>query len=174
MASSNASRPDHLVLADLQATLELGANLARLWLDLPPEARPILLLEGDLGAGKTSLVQGIARGLGIGEPITSPSFALAHRYSGLLQGRPTQLVHLDLYRLEQPASADELFFQEEEEAQALGALLAVEWPGRLSALPPDAWLVQLQLLEPARPEAGRTALIRAEGSAPPAAPARPQ
>ena len=74
----------------------------------------ILLLSGPLGAGKTSLVQGLAEGLGITEPITSPTFALAQHYP---QGEP-QLVHLDLYRLEQPASADELFLQEEEEARA--------------------------------------------------------
>ena len=58
------------------------------------------------------------------EPITSPTFALAQHYP---QGEP-KLVHLDLYRLEQPASADELFLQEEEEASATGALMAVEWP----------------------------------------------
>ena len=66
MASNNASRSDQLVLADVLATEALGANLARLWLGLPLDSRPILLLEGDLGAGKTSLVQGLAAGLGIG------------------------------------------------------------------------------------------------------------
>jgi tRNA threonylcarbamoyladenosine biosynthesis protein TsaE len=174
MASNNASRSDQLVLADVLATEALGANLARLWLDLPLDSRPILLLEGDLGAGKTSLVQGLAAGLGIAEPITSPTFALAQHYSGQRDDTPTQLVHLDLYRLEQPAAADELFAQEQEEAQTLGALLAVEWPGRLSAVPEDVWFLQLTLLDPARPEAGRSARIRASGSAPPAAPATPR
>lgn len=166
MDSCDAFRPVPLVLADVQATEALGADLARLWLELPVAERPILLLEGDLGAGKTSLVQGIAAGLGIAEPITSPTFALAQHYSGRRDGQPTHLVHLDLYRLEQPASADELFAQELEEAEALGALLAVEWPGRLSRLPPDCWQVQLQLLDPARPEAGRRALITDAGAAP--------
>jgi tRNA threonylcarbamoyladenosine biosynthesis protein TsaE len=64
-------------------------------------------------------------------------------------------VHLDLYRLEQPAAADELFAQEEEEARALGALLAVEWPERLSALPEDCWRLHLSLSDPANPAAGR-------------------
>jgi tRNA threonylcarbamoyladenosine biosynthesis protein TsaE len=127
-------------------------------------------LEGNLGAGKTSLVQGIAAALGIEEPITSPSFALAQHYSGSCRGRSTALVHLDLYRLEQPAAAEELFAQEEEEAQALGALLAVEWPGRLLVEPEGAWRVELQLLDPLEPEAGRRAVLRL----PPGGPGAPQ
>ena len=114
----------------------------------PPQAPPgfqPLLLRGELGAGKTCLVQGLAQGLGIAEPITSPTFALAHHYRGLRGSLPTALVHLDLYRLEQPAAADELFAQEEEEARALGALLAVEWPERLSVLPEPCWWLQLEL-----------------------------
>jgi len=141
-------------LADAAATAALGQLLAEQWLQLPPDQRPLLLLEGNLGAGKTSLVQGIAAGLGIEEPVTSPSFALAQHYRGR-----AALVHLDLYRLEQPAAADELFAQEEEEALLLGALLAVEWPGRLSFQPEGAWEVALQLADPADPDAGRLALI---------------
>ena len=89
--------------------------------------------------------KGSRLGLGIAEPITSPSFALAHHYRGQRGGAPTALVHLDLYRLEQPAAADELFAQEEEEAQAMGALLAVEWPERLSFVPQPCWCVELEL-----------------------------
>jgi tRNA threonylcarbamoyladenosine biosynthesis protein TsaE len=135
-------------LADAAATQALGRELAG---QLPPGS--ILLLLGDLGAGKTCLVQGLARGLGIDEPITSPTFALAQHYQGP-GGRA--LVHLDLYRLELAAAADELLAQEEE-ALALGALLAVEWPERLSVLPPEAWQVGLELSDPANPDAGRTA-----------------
>jgi len=96
-------------------------------------------LKGPLGAGKTSLVQGIALALGVSEPITSPTFALAQHYS---DGNPP-LIHLDLYRLEQPSAADDIFLQEDEEARAIGALLAVEWPERLSLSLPEAWLLQL-------------------------------
>ncbi|WP_398332897.1 tRNA (adenosine(37)-N6)-threonylcarbamoyltransferase complex ATPase subunit type 1 TsaE [Vulcanococcus sp.] len=160
-----------VVLADAAATAALGAELAGLWLQQPSaSSAQILLLEGNLGAGKTSLVQGIAAALGIEEPITSPSFALAQHYSGSCRGRSTALVHLDLYRLEQPAAAEELFAQEEEEAQALGALLAVEWPGRLLVEPEGAWRVELQLLDPLEPEAGRRAVLRL----PPGGPGAPQ
>jgi len=70
-----------LVLADLAATRALGSELAVWLLELEPP-RPLLLLKGELGAGKTSLVQGLAAALGIEEPVTSPSFALAQHYSG--------------------------------------------------------------------------------------------
>ena len=122
-------------LETLETTRALGRLLAR---ELPTGA--ILLLSGPLGAGKTSLVQGLAEGLGISEAITSPTFALAQHYP---QGEP-QLVHLDLYRLEQPASADELFLQEEEEARAAGALMAVEWPERLGLDLAEAWRLELR------------------------------
>jgi tRNA threonylcarbamoyladenosine biosynthesis protein TsaE len=128
-----------VLLADAAATQDLGRQLAQQWLALPPVERPILLLQGDLGAGKTCLTQGLAAGLGIDEPITSPTFSLAQHYTG----RAGALVHLDLYRLEDPAAADELFAQEEEEARSLGAVLAVEWPERLSFLPLPCWQVAL-------------------------------
>ena len=130
-----------LELDDLEATRSFGDSLAR---DLPPGA--ILLLHGPLGAGKTSMVQGIAAALGIDEPITSPTFALAQHYP---QGKPP-LIHLDLYRLDQSAAANEIFLQEEEEARSLGALLAVEWPERLSLMLPEAWCLHLSHLDGAR------------------------
>ena len=145
-----------VLLADAAATQALGRELAQHWLALPPGERPILLLQGDLGAGKTCLTQGLAAGLGIDELITSPTFALAQHYSG----HAGSLVHLDLYRLEQAAAADELFAQEEEEARALGALLAVEWPERLSRPPAGCWQIQLNLSDPANPEAGRLIEVR--------------
>lgn len=145
----------NVFLADATATESLGRELARQWLALPAEARPILLLQGDLGAGKTCLTQGLAAGLGIDEPITSPTFALAQHY----RGRAGALVHLDLYRLEQPVAADELFAQEEEEAIALNALMAVEWAERLSFVPEGAWHIGLELLRADQPEAGRRAQI---------------
>ena len=143
-------------LRDAAATQAFGRQLA---LRLP--AGSILLLEGDLGAGKTCLVQGLAAGLGIEEPITSPTFALAQHYPLPKGGAGTGgLVHLDLYRLELAAAADELFAQEEEEARALGALLAVEWPERLSSAPAGCWQIQLSLSDPFNPEAGRLIEVR--------------
>lgn len=120
---------------------------------------PILLLQGDLGAGKTCLVQGLAVGLGIDEPITSPTFALAQHYLGRVHECRTALVHLDLYRLEHANAADELFAQEEEEALGLGALMAVEWSERLSIAVAGCWTISLRLVKTSQPAAGRFAVI---------------
>jgi len=122
------------ILKDLEATRALGRYLVQ-----QPQRPTLLLLEGTLGAGKTSLVQGIASAMGINEPITSPTFALSQHYP---QGKPP-LVHLDLYRLEQQAAANELFLQEEEEALGMGAMLVVEWAERLSLQLPEAWRLKL-------------------------------
>jgi len=161
-ASGDAAPLQAWRLADVAATAALGAELAA---RLPSGA--ILLLMGDLGAGKTCLVQGLALALGIRGPITSPSFALSQHYGGeRADGSATALVHLDLYRLEDSASADELFAQEEEEARALGALLAVEWPQRLTLPPAGSWCLELSLLDPSDPEAGRLGCLTPPPSEP--------
>ena len=155
LAALQQRQPQVCELADAAATQTLGRDLARQWLALPEAERPALLLHGDLGAGKTSLVQGLASGLGIAEPITSPTFALAQHYCG----DRGSLVHLDLYRLERSSAADDLFAQEEEAAAELGAVLAVEWPERLSFVPEACWQLQLELVDPQRPDAGRLAWL---------------
>lgn len=144
-------------LADPSATDALGRRLASQLIAAGAGGGALLLLRGELGAGKTALVQGLAAGLGIVEPITSPTFALAQHYdtdAGADAGAAA-LVHLDLYRLEQGAAADELFAQEEEEARRIGAVMAVEWPERLSFRPQGAWEVDLSL-----PEDGKGRLAR--------------
>ena len=128
-------------LETLETTQRLGRRLAQ---RVPKGG--ILLLQGALGTGKTSMVQGLALACGIKEPITSPTFALAQHYP---DGNPP-LIHLDLYRLEAPGSADELFLQEEEEARATGALMAVEWPERLTLERPEAWRLKLSHLKTGR------------------------
>ena len=118
-----------------ESTMSLGTRLTK----KIPNLR-ILLLNGPLGAGKTTLVKGIAKSLKIKEPITSPTFPLAQHYPS---GSPP-LVHLDLYRLEEASAANEFFLQEEEESKAMGALMVVEWPERLTLSMTDAWRGQLE------------------------------
>lgn len=101
-------------------TLALGIQIGRLI-----EQPILILLQGDLGAGKTVLARGIARGLGVPEqtPITSPTFTLMNHYPARLD-----LYHFDLYRLSDPDELIELGF--DEFAHGSGVSL-VEWPERL-------------------------------------------
>ena len=131
-------------LPNPQATRTYGYRLAELLLSAADQDGALLLLQGPLGAGKTCLVAGLAEALGIDEPITSPTFALARHYQGRYGDHARDLVHLDLYRLERAAAADDLFWQEEEFMHNQGALMAVEWPERLSRVPDNAWWLELQ------------------------------
>ena len=117
-----------------ESTMSLGSTLTKKF----PNLR-ILLLIGPLGAGKTTLVKGIAKSLKIQEPISSPTFPLSQHY---LSGSPP-LIHIDLYRIEETNTANEFFLQEEEESKAIGALMVVEWSERLSLPMPDAWIGKL-------------------------------
>ena len=108
-----------MFLENLSETILFGKEFAQ---RLKPFS--ILLLKGPIGSGKTSFVQGIAEGLSIDESITSPTFALSHHYySGKLP-----LIHMDLYRLKDSLSAEELFLDEEEELNQNGGIMIIEWP----------------------------------------------
>ena len=123
-----------MFVENLKETLNLGERLSQ---KLNPNS--IVLLKGPIGAGKTSFVQGIARGLYISENITSPTFALSHHYnSGKIP-----LIHLDLYRLENISSAKEVFFYEEEEAIQSKAILVIEWPELIEPLIKNFWNIEI-------------------------------
>jgi tRNA threonylcarbamoyladenosine biosynthesis protein TsaE len=113
----------------LEQTLELGRLLGRL-------AQPgqILLLEGDLGAGKTTLAQAIGHGLEVetSRYITSPTFGIIHEYSGRMP-----LYHMDFYRIHHEAELKDLGM--EEYLYGTG-LTVIEWPDRLGRLQPDNYL----------------------------------
>ncbi len=106
-------------------TLALGQTLLELMLPAPR----LVILRGDLGAGKTTLVKGIARALGVrADEVTSPTFTLVHEYAGTR----LKLYHLDLYRLERE---EELLTLGLEEMEADGdALVLVEWGERFGSL----------------------------------------
>jgi tRNA threonylcarbamoyladenosine biosynthesis protein TsaE len=114
---------DRLRTGVATATAEETRKLAAEWaVALPADAT--VALHGDLGAGKTTWVQGLALGLGITEPVTSPTFII---YS-LHQGPQRMLAHLDAYRLESAEEAAALML---EEFLVSPWCLAVEWPERL-------------------------------------------
>ena len=123
-----------MFVENLKETLILGEKLAQ---KLNPKS--IVLLQGPIGAGKTSLVQGIAKGLSISEDITSPTFALSHHYnSGKIP-----MIHLDLYRLENSSLAKEVFLSEEEEAIQSQSILVIEWPELIEPLIENFWKVEI-------------------------------
>ena len=127
-----------MFVENLKETLILGEKLSQ---KLNPLS--IVLLQGPIGAGKTSFVQGIARGLYISEDITSPTFALSHHYnSGKIP-----LIHLDLYRLNNISSAKEVFFSEEEEALQNKAILVIEWPELIEPLIENFWKIEISYAE---------------------------
>ena len=98
----------------------------------------VVLLFGDLGAGKTAFVRGLAEGLGIDpDEVSSPTFTLLHEYRG---GR-LRLYHADLYRLD-AAAAEDLGL---DEAGAADGVLAIEWPERLSHEIPGAVVVSIAI-----------------------------
>lgn len=118
----------------VDATRSLGEALAGV-----VRGGDLLVLAGDLGAGKTALTQGLGRGLGVDDAITSPTFTLAHQHQGRLR-----LHHLDVYRFE--ASAEILDVGLFELLDDADAVTVIEWGDAImSALPPDLLEVRLEL-----------------------------
>ena len=102
------------------------------------QAGDVVLLSGDLGAGKTAFVRGLAEGLGIDPAdVSSPTFTIVHEYGG---GR-LRLYHADLYRLER-AATEELGL---EEMGVQDGVLAIEWPDRLTHALPGAREIQIEI-----------------------------
>ncbi|NJL83019.1 MAG: tRNA (adenosine(37)-N6)-threonylcarbamoyltransferase complex ATPase subunit type 1 TsaE [Chloroflexaceae bacterium] len=127
--------PKIWTLPDAATTYQLGVQLGRC---LPPGST--LLLEGDLGAGKTTFIGGIGAGLGIPQPIVSPTFTLLNEYT---EGR-LPLYHFDLYRLsaaEVETLAPEIYWEGKE--VALG-ITAIEWAERLPYRPDRHWQIHLR------------------------------
>jgi tRNA threonylcarbamoyladenosine biosynthesis protein TsaE len=128
---------DEIVTSSVDQTEQIAQKLVKTL-----DAGTVIALQGDLGAGKTVFVQGLAKALEITEPITSPTFVLLHSYSvtGKLKDKFTELHHLDLYRLESISDVidigiDELLSSSED-------LVVIEWAEKVAdLLPPNTvWL----------------------------------
>ncbi len=137
--------PLRINLTNEDATTSLGLAIAELL-----EPGDVLLLSGDLGAGKTTLVKAIAQGLGIDHrEVTSPTFTLIHEYP---EGR-VPLVHADIYRLGDAAEVEETGLFEYWGAENA---VAIEWAEKLSETPPGSSLeIKLRHME----DNGRSALL---------------
>ena len=126
MTRTSNSEDETIVIArELAATLQPGA---------------VLVLSGQLGAGKTAFVRGLAAGLGIDpDDVSSPTFTLVHEYRG---GR-LALYHADLYRLEKTTTED-LGLEEKGVAEGV---LAIEWPDRLAHALTGAMTVNIEIVD---------------------------
>jgi tRNA threonylcarbamoyladenosine biosynthesis protein TsaE len=109
-------------------TVAVGRKLAGLL--KPPQ---LLLLRGDLGTGKTTLVKGIAQALDAADPdeVTSPTFTLIHEYDGTRKGKPIKLYHLDVYRLESERQLETLGL---DDLLTSDALVVVEWGEKFKSI----------------------------------------
>jgi tRNA threonylcarbamoyladenosine biosynthesis protein TsaE len=120
-----------VMTASADETRTVAAEFARA---LPADVT--LALHGNLGVGKTTFVQGLARGLGIADTVTSPTFNIFTLHRG-----PTNLLHLDAYRLESARQVDDLLLVD---FMISPWCLAVEWPEKIvDWLPPDTWHLEL-------------------------------
>ena len=120
------TREKRLRTRSVEGTLALGETVAEMLLPVPR----VVVLRGEVGAGKTTLVKGIARALGaaVEEDVTSPTFTLLHEYAG----KNVHVFHLDLYRLETEEQIAVLGL--EEMAAEPDALVLVEWGERFESV----------------------------------------
>jgi len=126
---------------------------------LAPFLQPgdVILLDGDLGAGKTTFTQGLARALGVNEVVTSPTFTLMRSYR---TSEGFELLHVDVYRLERLSDVADLALPEFLDD---GAVAVIEWGQKAApALPPDHLQVRFALTDD---DAERRLTFEAEGSA---------
>ncbi len=126
MSGGGFAREKRLRTRSVAGTMALGETVAEMLLPTPA----VVILRGEVGAGKTTLVKGIAEALGAAtaEEVTSPTFTLVHEY----QGRTVRVVHLDLYRLETEEEVSALGL--EEMAAEANTLLLVEWGERFESV----------------------------------------
>ena len=139
-----AALREELTVATADDMVALGRRLAA-------QLRPgdLVVLNGDLGAGKTTLVQGIGAGLGVRGPVTSPTFVIARVHPSLAGG--PALVHADAYRLASPAEVDDLDL----DASLETSVTVVEWGGGLvEGLAADRLEVSIALAAPGGGPAG--------------------
>lgn len=129
-----------------QETEQMGEQLAK---QLKPGT--VIAYEGDLGAGKTAFTRGLARGLGITERVTSPTYTIVNEYPGKIP-----LFHFDMYRL---SSSEELFDIGWEDYLERGGILAVEWSERVA----DAMENPLRISIRRNPEEENGRIITLEG-----------
>ena len=127
--------------ADEAATSAFATRLAQHWLQQPASANMVVLLHGDLGAGKTTLVRHLLRGLGVTGRIKSPTYAVVEPYVTPC----VQVWHFDFYRFGDPREWEDAGLRD---IFATPGLKLVEWPDKAAGMLPQAdWVLHLQTLD---------------------------
>jgi tRNA threonylcarbamoyladenosine biosynthesis protein TsaE len=147
---SVAGLPGRVTLVSAADTYDLGMRLGRLL-----RAGDLVVLSGELGAGKTTLTQGIGAGLGVRGPVTSPTFVIARMHPSLVGGPP--LVHADAYRLGGALELDDLDL----DASVEESVTVVEWGHGVAERLADAYL---EVVLTAGPDEVRTASLTGVGA----------
>lgn len=128
---------DSYSVSSVEETWAVAAQFAK---ELGPG--DVVCLEGDLGAGKTTFVQGLAAALGVSGPVASPTFCIVREYKTAPGSAVPFLVHMDLYRLSGEEDVESTGW---DDYIAGGAAVAVEWPDRAGSLVPgNAWRVRFE------------------------------
>ena len=129
------------IVRDLESSSASTTAAIGRWLGEHSRAGLIYDLRGPLGAGKTQLVRGLARGLGITETVRSPTFTVCHVYGAGIRGDGIRLYHIDAYRIDDP---EELLLHGWDEMTENG-VVAVEWGERVEAvLPAERIVLELE------------------------------
>ncbi len=132
------TRDETFAVADVDAMKAMGRSFAGRLV-----RGDVVLLHGDLGAGKTTFAQGVAAGLNVRDPVQSPTFSIVAEHTGSgIDGRPIRLYHLDLYRLVDPGDLENLGYGQYIDPP--DAISIIEWPERAGNwLPERFWLLSI-------------------------------
>lgn len=128
-----------MILKSAESTIECGKEFAK-----KLKGGEVLALSGDLGSGKTTFLKGLAEGLRVDETITSPTFVILKKYSGRIDDKKIEFVHVDAYRIGSIEDAESVgltdYFGAAQKGSALAGrkdvIVAIEWPEKISKILP--------------------------------------